>query len=226
MAIVASRRPGTLRTNRDHSNCLFSNRRTNLMSKATYPTSIVVTVHAFIGDVERAFASLDDAQAWLDDVQRRVRWMENAGLLALVNGHDRRWGRNGYEHMGWEREPGPRSPQSLRLVLRRAGNYLGKWLSMRDTPACRDGLERFPLDLTGRVRDLRPMQRAPWPHRAERTPGNVIIPPSWKVGPDGYYYHREPDLLLHAGFQHWEPACVEGQPRFATAANAEPVQGA
>jgi hypothetical protein len=196
------------------------------MSNTTYPTSMVVTVHASVGDVERAFADLDDAQAWQNDVQRRVQWMEDVGLFALVNGHDQRWGRNGCEHMGWEREPGRTSPQSLRLVLRRAGNYLGKWLSMRDTPACRDGPESFPLDLTGKVRDLRPLQRAPWPYRAEQTPGNVVIPPSWEVGADGYYYHREPDLLLHAGFPHWEPACTEGQPRFTTAANAALRQGA
>jgi hypothetical protein len=197
-----------------------------MMSKTTYPTSVVVTVNASIGDVTRTFADLAEAQDWLDDVQMRLQWMENSGLLALVNGSDHRWGRNGHEHMGWQREPGRRHPKSLKLMLQRTGNYLGKWMSMRDAPTYRDRSDHFPLDLTGKVRDLRPLQRAPWPYRAEETPGNVTVPPAWTVGPDGYYYHQEPDVLLHAGFEHWEPANAGGQLSFTFAANTELLQAA
>jgi hypothetical protein len=196
------------------------------MSRTTFSTSMVVTVNASIGDVMRAFTDLAEAQAWLDNIQMRLQWMENTGLLALVNGPDQRWGRNGHEHSGYEREPGRGHPKSLKLILQRAGNYLGKWMSMRDAPAYRDRSDHFPLDLTGKVRDLRPLQRAPWPYRAKETPGNVTIPPTWTVGPDGYYYHQGPDVLLHAGFEHWEPADASGQLSLAFVANAELLQAA
>lgn len=115
-----------------------------------HQTNIIVTVNASIGDVRRVFAGLDDARAWLNDVQIRIRWMEDIKLLKLVNGSDEHWGRNGFEHLGWEQEPGRGQPESLKLMLRRAGNYIGKWMSF---PNAVD--TEYPLDLTGLLVDKR-----------------------------------------------------------------------
>ena len=72
----------------------------------TYNTTLIVTVNASIGDVSRVFDDLQRARTWLNEMQIRLQWMEDIGLLALVNGSDKRWGRDGFEYLGREREPG------------------------------------------------------------------------------------------------------------------------
>ena len=188
-----------------------------------HQTNIIVTVNASIGDVERVFASLDDARAWLNDVQIRIRWMEDIELFKLVDGPDKRWGRNGFEHLGWEREPGRGRPQSLKLTLRRAGNYIGKWMSFPDAVDT-----EYPLDLTGLLVDKRERVRAPFPFKADAGhTGNWTIPGTWTVGKDGYYYTLTPDMMWPMDFKYWEPVSAAGeQLGFTFADNAGLLQAA
>ena len=171
------------------------------MTEPTITTAAMV--HAQIGDLSRDFATQEQADQWTTMIRDRFWDLERMGVLALVNGNDPRWGRNGHEHMGRAREPGCAQVASLSRIFRRAGGYIGKWLTLRHEG---DPADQWPLNLDGKIKDMRYAQRAPFPHPAAKTPGNWQIPPSWWVGDDGYYWHLYPDVILIASFDDWERA--------------------
>jgi len=160
-------------------------------------------ITARIGDLSREFATQEAADRWLALVRERFAYMESIGLIKLINGHDPRWGRNGHEHMGAHREPGRRQIESVCGMLNRAGGYIGKWMTLRRAD---DPPDSWPLDLDGKIKDTRPLERAPFPYPAAKVPGSWQIAPSWFVGADGYYWHRRGDVLLIATFADWTPA--------------------
>ncbi len=161
--------------------------------------------HTYIAAVnswQQEFTSEEAANKWTTDIQGRFLWAAEIGLLKLVNSGDRRWGRRGFEHLGYEQDP---SAKITRLTYRRIGNYVGKWMCMRDAPVHRDDKDEvFPIDLTGKIRDKRKLQRCPFPFKAADK-GTWTIPSSWQVGEDGYYYTLYPDMMWPMDAEYWEP---------------------
>lgn len=161
-----------------------------------YETRIETKVVASIGDLGGEFDSQEEANTWLTEVQTRLAWMEQVGLLALVNGPDKRWGANGLEHLGCER-----GGNSLYLSVQRALNYIGKWITFHDIT---DDPDEFPLDLTGKIVDEREVELVP----VKTVPSNAIVPRTWKRTGDSY--EVRPLLLAARLTEFWRPVIEAG----------------
>ena len=160
-------------------------------------------VAASVGNWVREFETQEQVDHWIAETKARLEWAAQIGLLKLINSGDSRWGRQGHEHLGYEYDP---RAKDTRLMYRRMGNYVGKWMTLRTTYAKRDaGPDEYPIDLTDHLHDERKRVRAMCPYKADQVGSNWLIPDSWEVGEDGYYYHLEPDMMRHIDDQHWSP---------------------
>ena len=140
-------------------------------------------VAASVGNWVREFETQEQVDHWIAETKARLEWAAQIGLLKLINSGDSRWGRQGHEHLGYEYDP---RAKDTRLMYRRMGNYVGKWMTLRTTYAKRDaGPDEYP--------------------KADQVGSNWLIPDSWEVGEDGYYYHLEPDMMWPIDDQHWSP---------------------
>ena len=147
----------------------------------------------------RQFPTQEQADAWAADIRGRLLWAEEIGLLALVNGREKRWGKNGYEYPGFYRDQGS---GLLRLSYQRIAYYVGEWICARHWPSMKDYV--WQIDLTDLVVDNRVWKRAQVVGKAEDIPENIGIPSDWIVREDGYYYERVPYYECPLERVHWE----------------------
>lgn len=125
-----------------------------------YPFQMEKTVKVRIDDIEEYFVQETDVFSYLRQMEDEVSLYQKLGIWKLINSGDKRWGKNGFEHMGierdnWERD---RQYQGLSMMLRRARNYARFALMHQDTKAydgmsyndwmpiqCKEDLLKSPL---------------------------------------------------------------------------------
>ena len=104
----------------------------------------------------RQFPTQEQADAWAADIRGRLLWAEEIGLLKLVNGRDKQWGKNGWEYVGYHRD---RGSCLTRLTYARICDYIGTWLTYSNVERFQD---TFPISLTDKIKDTRRPPVAQW----------------------------------------------------------------
>ena len=125
-----------------------------------FPVRIETKVRVAIDDIEEYFKTEPDCMSYLKDLGKEISLYDRLGIWKLINSNDRRWGKNGFEHMGierdnWERD---RKYQGLSTMIRRARNYAMFVKTHQDSKAydgmpyndwipikCKEELRKSPL---------------------------------------------------------------------------------
>ncbi|MDI6788397.1 MAG: hypothetical protein QME51_08510, partial [Planctomycetota bacterium] len=102
-----------------------------------YAVQMGKTVKVRLDDIEEYFSKEADAFSYLRQMENEISLYQKLGVWNLINSGDKRWGKNGFEHMGIERDNWIRDRryQGLSMLIRRARNYARFALSHQDTKA-------------------------------------------------------------------------------------------